>query len=164
MPGRVSGTFGAPGVAAASIRALRAAGFTVRAAMPAPYLEVVEALGKPPSSIDLVTLPMAVVGLGAGVALVLGTSYDWPLVTGGQSVAAFPPLVVVGFVVAVLVGALANLAALATGIRRGGAPEAFPEWERFEGDRIGVAASGGDPAEAVRLLLAGGAEEVRHAS
>ncbi len=164
MPDSVVGTFAEPGVAAAAIRALRAGGFTVQAALPAPYPEVVEAIGKPTSAIDLVTLPMTLAGLGAGVGLVLGTALAWPLVTGGQSVLAFPPLVVVGFEVAVLVGTLANLAALAVGIRRGGAPEAFPAWERLDGDAIGVAAIGGDAAEAERLLLAGGAEEIRRAS
>jgi hypothetical protein len=76
---------------------------------------------------------------------------------------AFPPLVIVGFEVAVLAGALANLGALARGIRRGGAPEVHPELQRCDGDRIGIAASGGDVAEAERLLRAGGAEGVRRA-
>jgi hypothetical protein len=163
MPASVVGTFAHPGVAAAAIRALRARGFAVQAAMPAAYPEVVEAIGKPASAIELVTLPMALAGLCAGAAFVAWTALDWPLVTGGQPIVAFPPLVIVGFEVAVLVGSLATLAALAVGIGRGGGPEDFPAGERFDADRIGVAASGGDAAEAERLLLEGGAEEVRHA-
>jgi hypothetical protein len=163
MPADVIGTFAEPGQAAAAIRVLRRSGFTVRAAMPAPYPEVVLALGRPASAMNLVTLPMALVGLCAGAALVAGTALDWPLVTGDQPIVPFPPLVIIGFEVAVLFGALATLGSLAAGIRRGSGAEAFPAGERFDGDRIGVAASGGDPGEAERLLRSGGAEEVRHA-
>jgi hypothetical protein len=160
----VAGLFFEPRAAAAAIRALRAGGFAVRATMPAPYPEVVRAIGKPTSAIDLVTLPAALAGWIAGASLVTWTTLDWPMVTGGQPMVAFPPLIIVGFEVAVLAGALANLVALALGIRRRGAPEALPELQRCDGDRIGVAASGGDVAEAERLLRAGGAAGVRRAS
>jgi hypothetical protein len=164
VPPSVVGTFAEPGAAAAAVRGLRASGFDVRAAMPAPYPEVMAAIGGPASPIALVTLPAWLAGLGAGGALVAWTALDWPLVTGGQPIVAFPPLVIVGFEVAVLAGALATLVALVAGIRRGSAAEAFPAGERFDGDRIGVAAIGGDAEQAERLLRAGGAEEVRRAS
>jgi hypothetical protein len=163
MPASVVGSFAEPGGAAAAIRALRAGGFTVRAVMPAPYPEVVAAIGQPGSAVDRVVLPGALAGLMAGAALVAWTSLDWPLATGGQPIVAFPPLVIIGFEVAVLAGAVASLAALVSGIRHGGEGGAFPPDARCDGDRIAVAAGGGDAGLAERLLLAGGAEGVHRA-
>ncbi len=111
----VRATFVAPGAAAAAIRALRAAGLDVRVAMPAPFPEVVAAIGRPRSAIDFITLPGALVGLLCGIALTVLTSLAWPLVTGGKPIVSIPPFVIVIFEVTVLVGSLTNLAAVAVG-------------------------------------------------
>ena len=63
--GGVLGSFASPGDAARAIRALRASGFPdVRAAMPAAYPQVLNALGRPRSPIAFASLPGAVVGRG----------------------------------------------------------------------------------------------------
>src|SRR5512138_1297328 len=127
MPERgVLGTFEDPAAAAAAIRALRGQGLRVAAAMPAPFPEVVAALGRPVSPVGYATLPGAVVGIALGVALTVGTSLAWPLVTGGKPIVSIPPFVIVIFEVAVLVGSLVNLVAVAVGTRLGGRPAAFP--------------------------------------
>jgi len=163
MPASVLGTFAAPAPAAAAIAALRTAGFEVDAAMPAPYAAVEAALGRPASSLDQVTLPAALVGLGAGALLVAWTALDWPLRVGGQPVVALPPMVILGFEVAVLFGAVATSIALVARLRRAGGAAAFPAGSCCLGDRIAVTASGGDLTAAERLLRALGAEEVRRA-
>jgi hypothetical protein len=156
----VLGTFAEPRAAAAAIRVLRAGGFEdVRAAMPAPYPSVVEAVGHPPSGLGWITFPGAILGLGCGVLLTVGTSLAWPLVTGGKPIVSWPPYVVIEFEVTVLIGALTNLAALLVGASRRRA-RAFPVRAAFHADRIGVFAAGGDPDAAERLLRASGAEEV----
>ena len=154
----VLGTFGAPAEAALAIRALRDAGVRdVRAAMPAPFPEVVEALGRPRSRLGLATFPGAIAGLLAGVALTVGTSVAWPLVTGGKPVVSIPPFVIVIFELTVLVGSLTNLVAVVLGAWRG---RGFPAVARTTADRVGVFAGGeGDRAE--RILRERGAEEVR---
>ncbi len=154
----VLGTFGAAPEAARAIRALREAGVAdVRAAMPAPFPEVVEALGRPRSRLGLATFPGAIAGLLAGIGLTVGTSVAWPLVTGGKPIVSIPPFVIVIFEVTVLVGSLTNLAAVVAGAWRG---RRFPPAPGATGDRIGVFAAGeGDRAE--RILRDGGAEEVR---
>jgi hypothetical protein len=159
----VLGAFSDPTSAAAAVRSLRAEGFQVRVAMPAPFPEVVAAVGKPRSAIDFITLPGAVLGLCLGVLLTVGTSLAWPLVTGGKPIVSIPPFVIVIFEVTVLIGSLTNLAAVSVGGWLGGRAAAFPPAANFSGDRIGVHAGGGDAAAAERILRSAGAEEVTRA-
>ncbi len=159
----VLGTFANPAAAARAICALRQQGFQVRAAMPAPFPEIVAALGRPRSRIDLVTLPGALVGILAGAALTIGTSLAWPIVTGGKPIVSVPPFVIVIFEVSVLVGSLTNLVAVSVGSRIGGRAEAFPAALAFDADVVGVFAAGGDLVAAERALRAEGAGEVRRA-
>jgi hypothetical protein len=158
----VLAAFAAPAGAARAIRALKASGFEdVRAAMPAGYPEVLAALGRPQSPIVFASLPGAAIGVGAGLALTIGTSLAWHLVTGGKPVVSIPPFVVISFELAILVGAIATLAALLAGCLWGGRPRAFPPGARFSGDRIGVFIAGADAPLAAEILRASGAEEVR---
>ncbi len=157
----VLGTFADPAAAARAIRSLREQGFVVGAAMPAPFPEVVAAIGKPRSPIDFITFPGALVGLLLGALLTIGTSLAWPLVTGGKPIVSIPPFVIVIFEVTVLVGSLANLVAVSVGSLLGGRPAAFPPPGAFNADRIGVFAKRGDLAAAELLLAGAGAEEVR---
>ncbi len=162
MPARVLGTFGDPGGAARAILALREAGCgEVRAAMPAPFPEVVAALGKERSHLSAITWTGALAGLACGIALPVTASLAWPLFVGGKPIVAIPAFVVVFFELTVLIGSLTNLAgSLALGWSRGGlAP--LPGGREFHGDRIGVFAFTDDPARAEEVLRAGGAEEVQ---
>lgn len=160
MPAEVLGTFADPAAAAAAIRALRGAGCRVRAAMPAPFPEVVAALGLRRSRLGFATWPGALLGLCAGVALPVVTSLAWPLVVGGKPIVSLPAFVVIIFELTVLVGSLTNLAAsIALGWTRGGL-RPLPGGRSFHGDRIGVLASAEDGGVAERLLAAAGAEEV----
>jgi hypothetical protein len=162
MPGNVLGVFRDPAAAARAIRSLRESGCAdVQAAMPAPYPEVMEALGRPRSKLGLVTWPGALVGLACGIALTVGTSLAWPLVVGGKPIVSIPAFVVVFFELTVLVGAFTNLAAsLWLGWRRGGL-RPLPGGRTFHADRIGILAAAPDFASAERLLRAEGAEEVQ---
>jgi Protein of unknown function (DUF3341) len=158
----VLGTFGDPPTAARAIRALHGAGvLVVQVAMPAPFPEVVEALGRPRSALAFVTLPGAVLGLLGGIALTVGGSLAWPLVVGGKPPVAVPAFVVVIFELTVLVGSIVNLGVVAATTRRGGATGRFPAHMRFNGDKIGVFVPAGD-ADVARLLADHGAEEVQH--
>jgi hypothetical protein len=158
----VLGTFGDPAAAARAIRLLRRqGGARVQVAMPAPFPEIVEALGQPRSRLAFITLPGAAAGLLSGVALTVGGSLAWPLVVGGKPPVAIPAFVVVMFELTVLVGSLVNLMALAATSLRGGASGRFPAHDRFNGDKVGVFVPGGDAA-AARILADEGAEEVEH--
>jgi len=157
----VLGSFGEPSAAAGAVRALKSAGFTdVRVAMPAPFPEVIAAIGKPRSRIDFVTFPGALLGLLCGIGLTVGTSLAWPLITGGKPVVSIPPFVIVIFEVTVLIGSLTNLVAVSVGSWHGGRARVFPRHPTFNAERIGVLAVGGDPSQAERVLRDCGAEEV----
>ena len=158
----VLGTFEDPPAAAAAIRALRAQGLRVTASMPAPFPEVVAALGRPVSPVGYATLPGAALGIALGAALTIGTSLAWPLVTGGKPIVSLPPFVIVIFEVAVLVGSLVNLVAVAVGTRFGGRAEAFPP-VAVDGNLVAVFVQGGAPAGVEAALRAAGAQEVRRA-
>jgi hypothetical protein len=150
-----------PAAAAQAIRALRDRGIRdLHAAMPAPFPEIVAALEKPRSVIDLATLPGALLGLVCGVLLTFLTSLAWPLHTGGKPIVAIPQFLVIIFEMTVLLGSLTNLVAVSVKSFFGKGAAAFPEGEEFNGDRIGVfAAGGGDEAE--RVFREVGATEVR---
>jgi hypothetical protein len=158
----VLATFAAPADAARAVRALRDAGFRVDAAMPAPYPDLVAALGKPRSGLGRVALFGALLGLACGAALTAGTSSAWPLVTGGKPIVSVPPFVIVTFELTVLVGALANLVAVLVGGLRGARRQAALFRGRTSNGWVNLHAAGGDPAIAARILRECGAREVDH--
>ncbi len=161
MAAEVIGVFGDPGAAARAIRELREAGAEVTAAMPAPFPEVMDALGRPRSRVGWITWSGALVGMAAGVALPVSTSLAWPLVVGGKPIVALPAFVVIIFELTVLIGSLTNLiGSLSLGWTRGGlAP--LPGRREFHGERIGVFAAMADAAKAEQVLRGHGAEEVQ---
>lgn len=153
-------SFAAPGRAAEAVRALHEAGYRdVRVATPAPFPELVAAIGKPVSHVGWFTLPGALFGLLCGVALTAGTSLAWPLVTGGKPIVSWPPFVIVIFEVTVLIGSLVNLVAVAVGVWHGGRAGSFPAHDRFNGELVGLFVPGGGP-EVERILQGAGAAEV----
>jgi hypothetical protein len=161
MPERGAvGTFAEPADAARAIRQLRERGFVLRASMPAPFPEVVKALGRPISPIQYFTFPGALVGLLFGIALTAGTSLAWPLVTGGKPIVSVPPFIVIIFELTVLIGSLTNLVAVSVGTWVGRQPHAFPDVP-VDPERIALWAMSGDPEAAERALRDVGAEEVR---
>lgn len=158
----VLGVFSDLALGAQAIRALREAGHSdVRTASPAPFPELVEALGRPRSRLDSVTLSGALLGTVSGFALCILTAIAWPLVTGGKAIVSIPPFVIIAFEVSVLVGAGVNLAALAVTAGRGRRRRAVPFDPRFSADRIGVFVVGEALGDAETILRTNGAEEVR---
>jgi hypothetical protein len=153
------GSFPEPADAARAVRGLRERGFTVRAAMPAPFPDVVAALGRPRSPIQYVTFPGALVGLLCGIALTVGTSLAWSLVTGGKPIVSWPAFVVVIFELTVLVGSLTNLVAVSVGTWFGGRGSSFP-LQPIDSEQI-VLFARGDVDRAERALRELGAEGVR---
>jgi Protein of unknown function (DUF3341) len=154
------GRFADPGDAARAVRALRAAGLRVDAAMPAPFPEVIDALGRRRSGLGLFTFTGAVAGLAFGIALTVLTSLDWRLVTGGKPIVTVPAFVIVIFELTVLIGSLTNLVAVSVGSFRGARAQSAVAAAGAVGDDIAVFAAG-DPAAAARILRETGAEEVR---
>ena len=160
----VLGVFLDPRTAARAITAVRAAGCRdVRAVMPAPFPEVMNALGRPPSLLGLATLVGAAIGISIGYGYCIFTALAWPLVTGGKPIVAIPSFTIIGFELTVLFAVVITVGTLAALVLRGRASRALPVDLRFTKDRIGVFALGGDAAAIERALRDNGAEEVRRA-
>jgi hypothetical protein len=164
MPERgVLGVFTDVNRAAEAVRALQEAGQAdIRASMPAAFPDVVKAIGRPPSRLGIVTLTGAALGVALGLALCIGTSVSWPLITGGKPIVSIPPFIVIAFELSVLVSAFFNLGALIWTAKRGMRRRWVPFDADFSADRVGIFAAGGDSAAAESILRAHGAAEVRH--
>src|SRR6202171_3916354 len=156
----VLAVFGDVSLAAGAVRALDEEGLEVRAAMPAPFPELVRAMNRPISLIGLSTLTGAVAGGALGLLLAAGGSWAWPIVVGGMPIVSLPAFLVIVFEVAVLVGALTNFLGLVAVSVLGRVRRGVPFDARFTRDRIGIFVPGG-AARAREILSSRGAEEVR---
>lgn len=114
------------------------------------------------TSIGLFALGGATVGAATGLLLTMGTSMQWPLMTGGQPIVSLPPFFVICFELTILFGVLATVLGMFWRFRRSRSdPKAYDP--RFSVDRFGVYVTcEPDRIDVVRRLLsAAGAEEVR---
>ena len=153
--------FSDPAAAGRAVRAAHAAGQRdVRAAMPAPFPEVLDAMEQPRSIIGAVTLIGAVAGMGLGLWLTIGTSIALPISVGGKPVVSLPAFLVIIFEVTVLVGGMSNFIGMLIGAAFGRRKSRMPEDPRFLRDHIGVFLPGAGEAGR-QLLRAAGADEVR---
>ncbi|MHC4067410.1 MAG: DUF3341 domain-containing protein, partial [Planctomycetota bacterium] len=71
--------------------------------------ELEEALEKPASPVRLYALIGGLTGLISGFAITIWSSYYYPLVVGGKSLASVPAYVVIGFEMMILFAGLAAL-------------------------------------------------------
>lgn len=157
----VLAVFAEPAAAARAVRAAHEAGhLDVRAAMPAPFPEVMDAMKQPRSLIGAVTLSGAVLGMCLGLWLTIGTALALPISVGGKPIVSLPAFFAVVFEVTVLVGGLSNFLGMLIGAYLGRRKSLMPEDPRFLRDRIGVFLPGAGES-ARELLRAAGAEEVR---
>ncbi len=161
MAEAILAVFEDPATAARAIHAARGAGASeVRARMPAPFPEVIEAIGRGRSALGAVTLTGAVVGLASGFALCTVTALAWPMVVGGKPIVAWPSFTVIGFEVAVLIAVLLTMGGLGLLVTRTRAIRPVPADPRFSHDCIGVLVFGGDPGAIEAALKGSGAREV----
>jgi len=160
----VVGVFGQLDATVTAIETLKARGYAnYRVYSPVPRPELAEALAKRESPVRLFTLFGALSGTAFGFFYAIATSLDWPLITGGKPIIAWPPFIVIGFETTILIGALVTVAGmfLLAGLPKlGRAPGYDP---RFSNDKFGVVAFGGPAqlAEAREIFGHCGAEEVR---
>ena len=114
-----------------------------------------------PSRVRFFTLVGASLGAGGGFALAAWSSVKWGLVTGGKPIVSVPPFLVVGFVFALLFGALATVSGLLSlaGLFRYRDPLYD---DRFSNDHFGLVISGTEleQEEIIAFLEQQGAIEV----
>ena len=114
------------------------------------------------NSIGFLALGGAVIGAAAGFLLSMGTSVQWPLITGGQPIISLPPFFVISFELTILFGVLATVLGMLWGISRNRVNSKMYH-SRFSADRFGlqVVCAEDQIASVKNLLSAAGAEEVR---
>jgi hypothetical protein len=138
-PTGVLGVFPHMDTATHAIERLRAEGYPLTVYSPTPRHEIEEALEPTESPVRIFTLTGAFLGSGAGAALAVWASLEWPLIVGGKEIIALPAFSVIIFEVTILLGALSTVAGLFLTARlpRIGAPEALYH-PSFTADRFGV--------------------------
>ena len=161
---RILAIFGDGASAARAASWLRTQGVgEVLAYSPTPDHAILSELQHNVSPVRLFTLVGAGLGCFLGVALPLYTMLDWPLITGGKPTISIPPLVVIGFAVAMLLGALGGVTGFLSLARLPALSRPALYDPRFSEDRFGVLATC-EPgqAESVRTCFRkAGAEELK---
>ena len=162
MPEGLLALFDKPALAAQGVRAMKAAGYDVRAAMPAPFPEVMEAMQRPHSRLGLFTIGGAMLGGFLGLLLTVGTSLSWPLRVGGKPIVSLVAFLVIIFESAVLIGALMNFLGLAVAAYLARRDHPVPFDAQASRDRVAVFVPGKPGEEAAATLKEIGAVEVRN--
>lgn len=114
-----------------------------------------------PSRVRFFTLIGASLGAGGGFTLAAWSSVKWGLITGGKPIVSVPPFLVVGFVFALLVGALATVSGLLSLSGLFGYRDPLYD-DRFSNDHFGIVISGTEleQEEIIAFLHRQGATEV----
>lgn len=129
---------------------------------PIPSHRIEHAIGRKKSPVRWIVLAGGILGVLTGLAITIGTTYEWNLNAGGKPLVSWPPFIVICFELMVLLGGVCGffgvlgLAGVPTTERAAGYSGRFAE------DRFGVVVRC-DEAEAERIesmLKESGAEEV----
>ena len=135
----ILGVFTESAKCTAAVRALReTTPADIRVFSPIPDPAIQEALGKGPSPLGFATLVGGITGLACGISLAAFATFKYELIVGGKPLAAWIPWGVIGFEFTILLGCLANFAAmiLLSGLPRLRRPAGYDE--RFSVDAYGV--------------------------
>lgn len=129
---------------------------------PIPSHRIEHAIGKKKSPVRWLVLAGGISGVLTGLAITIGTTYEWRLNAGGKPLLSWPPFIIICFELMVLLGGISGF--LGT-LMLAGVPttEIEPGYEgRFGGDRFGIVVRC-DEAEVTRvesMMKESGAEEV----
>jgi hypothetical protein len=142
------------------IRAARIGDFNTFSPIPSHKIE--HAIGRPKSPVRWIVLAGGISGVLTGLAITIGTTYEWRLNAGGKPLLSWPPFIVICFELMVLLGGIFGFLGV---LMLSGVPatEMAPGYDgRFAEDRFGIVVRC-DEAEAPRvesMLRELGAEQV----
>lgn len=166
MAGRVqlTGVFDDPHGVLHAVEALKMQGhgrITVYSPIPEPAF--VEALGGETSVVRRYALLGGLLGCISGFALTIWSSFAYPMVTGGKSIASVPAYVVIAFELTILFAGLASLIGMSIHNRMPRLRLRADFDPRFSADRFGIVVSvpAAEAGAAERAMREAGAEEVR---
>jgi len=158
------GTFAEEERCVHAVEALRRGGIAFRVFSPIPSEHLIHAIGRGLSPVRVFVLIGGISGVLTGLAVTVGTSWEWNLVVGGKPVVSLPPFIIIMFELMILFG---GLSAALSFFLFAGLPQLDPITgysERFGADRFGVAVNcdEDDSARIEAIMREAGAEEVAH--
>jgi len=129
---------------------------------PIPSHKIEHAIGRKKSPVRWIVLTGGVSGILTGLAITIGTTYEWRLNAGGKPLLSWPPFIIICFELMVLFGGIFGFLGV-LGLSGIPAAEIAPGYDgRFGEDRFGIVVRC-DEAEAARvesMMKESGAEEV----
>ena len=129
---------------------------------PFPSHKIEHAIGKKKSPVRWIVLAGGISGVLTGLAITIGTTYEWRLNAGGKPLLSWPPFIIICFELMVLLGGIFGFLGV-LGLSGMPATEIAPGYDaRFGEDRFGIVVRC-DEAEAARvesMMKESGAEEV----
>jgi|HubBroStandDraft_1064217.scaffolds.fasta_scaffold17119_3 hypothetical protein len=129
---------------------------------PIPSHRIEHAIGRKKSPVRWIVLTGGISGVLTGLAITIGTTYEWRLNVGGKPLVSWPPFIVISFELMVLLGGIFGFLGV-LGLSGIPATEIAPGYNgRFGEDRFGIVVRC-DEAEAARvesMMRESGAEEV----
>ncbi len=129
---------------------------------PIPSHRIEHAIGRKKSPVRWIVLMGGISGILTGLAITIGTTYEWRLNAGGKPLLSWPPFIIICFELMVLFGGIFGFLGvlMLSGIP---ATEIAPGYNgRFGEDRFGIMVRC-DEAEAARvesMMRESGAEEI----
>ncbi|HUA32810.1 MAG TPA: DUF3341 domain-containing protein [Candidatus Binataceae bacterium] len=159
----IVGSFAEEEQCAHAIEELRAANISqFRTFSPFPSHIVAHAIGKPKSRARWVSLTGGISGVLTGLAITIGTSYEWHLNAGGKPLISWPPFIVICFELMILFGGIFGFLGFLgfSGVPALEPAEGFKD--RFTGDAFGLAVHCDEENRSLieGLMRTAGAEEV----
>jgi hypothetical protein len=142
------------------LRSAKVADFNTFSPIPSHRIE--HAIGRKKSPVRWIVLAGGISGVLTGLAITIGTTYEWRLNAGGRPLVSWPPFIVICFELMVLLGGIFGFFGV-LGLSRIPTTEIAPGYDgRFGEDRFGIVVRC-DEAEAAQvesMLKESGAEEV----
>ena len=129
---------------------------------PIPSHRIEHAIGKSRSPVRWVALTGGISGVLTGLAITIGTTYEWRLNAGGKPLLSWPPFIIICFELMILLGGIFSFSGV---LFFSGVPalDSKPGYDsRFSEDRFGLVVRC-DEAQSARIesmLKEAGAEEV----
>ena len=129
---------------------------------PFPSHKIDHAIGRKKSPVRWIVLAGGISGVLTGLAITIGTTYEWRLNAGGKPLVSWPPFIIICFELMILLGGISGFLGV-LGLARLPSTEPAPGYNgRFGEDRFGIVVRC-DEAEAARvesMLKESGAKEV----
>jgi len=158
------GTFAEEEECVHAVGALKRDGIAFRVFSPIPSEHLLDAIGRGLSPVRAFVLLGGIAGVLTGLAVTVGTSWEWNLVAGGKPVVSIPPFIIIMFELMILFGGLSAALSFFFFARLPQLEPIAGYSERFGADRFGIAVKcdEGDIAKIEALMREAGAEDVAH--